>query len=80
MGLYAQGKLAPMEPGLDDSVCVISYRTNVQLNPSIITDAFQYINWGTNTIKAKECMDGMGKEAYGCKHGGQTGYWNWEYM
>ncbi|KAF5502270.1 hypothetical protein CGCA056_v014733 [Colletotrichum aenigma] len=40
----------------------------------------KYINWGTNTIKTKECMNGMEKEAYGCKHGGQTGYWNWEYM
>lgn len=66
-------RLAPMEP--DPTIFFLSYCTS-----NFIPDAFQYINWGTNTIKTKECMNGMEKEAYGCKHGGQTGYWNWEYM
>ena len=31
-------------------------------------------------IGIKECLDGFGKEFYGCSHGGDSSYTNWEYM
>ncbi|KAJ2988359.1 hypothetical protein NUW58_g4017 [Xylaria curta] len=37
------------------------------------------VSYSTSTIQLEECMNGMGKEAYGCRRGGYSNYWTWAY-